>query len=102
MIMNLIIMRKKWSSQNRTDRTGSAATDIIYIYLYLPAYLPFISANTLVSCLSPYSLRLYYYLLVGGQEAMEVITTTTIAGKFEALFIRLVFEETFWADQILP
>ena len=32
-------------------------------------------------------------LLGGGQEAMKVITTTTIAGKIEALFIHLVFEE---------
>ena len=32
-------------------------------------------------------------MLVGGQEAVKVITMTTKAGKIEAKFIRLVFEE---------
>ena len=32
-------------------------------------------------------------VLGGGQEAMEVTTTTTKAGKFDARFYHLVFEE---------
>ena len=32
-------------------------------------------------------------MLGGGQEAMEVTTTTTKAGKFEAGFYHLVYEE---------
>lgn len=31
----------------------------------------------------------------GGQEAMEVTTTSTKAGKFDARFFHLVFEEEF-------
>jgi translation initiation factor 3 subunit I len=34
-------------------------------------------------------------LLGGGQEAMEVTTTDTRQGKFEARFYHLVFEEEF-------
>lgn len=34
-------------------------------------------------------------LLGGGQEAMEVTTTATSQGKFEARFFHLVFEEEF-------
>ena len=36
---------------------------------------------------------LFQVVLGGGQEAMEVTTTTTKAGKFEARFFHLVFEE---------
>lgn len=32
-------------------------------------------------------------MLGGGQEAMEVTTTTTKAGKFDARFYHLIFEE---------
>lgn len=32
-------------------------------------------------------------VLGGGQEAMEVTTTTTKAGKFDARFYHLIFEE---------
>jgi len=34
-------------------------------------------------------------MLGGGQEAMEVTTTATSQGKFEARFFHLVFEEEF-------
>ena len=38
MMMNLIILRKKWSSQNRTGRTGSAATVLHVRCLFLLNY----------------------------------------------------------------
>ena len=44
------------------------------------------STNTL-------SLSCSQVVLGGGQEAMEVTTTTTKAGKFEARFFHMVFEE---------
>ena len=59
-----------------------------------------------VSCLPLFS---QVVLLGGGQEAMKVMTTTTIAGKVEALFIYLVFEEEirhvigqFWPIKFYP
>ena len=42
--------------------------------------------------------RMFCYnkvVLGGGQEAMEVTTTSTRVGKFDARFFHLVFEEEF-------
>lgn len=36
---------------------------------------------------------LYQVVLGGGQEAMDVTTTSTRIGKFDARFIHVVFEE---------
>jgi len=44
------------------------------------------------ACISP---NLEHVCLGGGQEAMEVTTTATSQGKFEARFFHLVFEEEF-------
>jgi len=44
------------------------------------------------ACISP---NLDHVCLGGGQEAMEVTTTATSQGKFEARFFHLVFEEEF-------
>ena len=35
----------------------------------------------------------FQVVLGGGQEAMEVTTTTTRAGKFDARFYHMIFEE---------
>jgi len=40
-------------------------------------------------------LVLMQVVLGGGQEAMEVTTTSTKVGKFDARFFHLVFEEEF-------
>jgi len=44
------------------------------------------------ACISP---SLEHVVIGGGQEAMEVTTTATSRGKFEARFFHLVFEEEF-------
>jgi len=44
------------------------------------------------ACISP---NLEHVVIGGGQEAMEVTTTATSRGKFEARFFHLIFEEEF-------
>jgi translation initiation factor 3 subunit I len=44
------------------------------------------------ACISP---KLDHVVLGGGQEAMDVTTTSTRIGKFDARFFHLIFEEEF-------
>jgi len=50
-----------------------------------------LNSSTVVDCYVPVS----QVVLGGGQEAMDVTTTSTRIGKFDARFYHMIFEEEF-------
>lgn len=54
-----------------------------------------ISFCIFISFITIFSFHTHQVVLGGGQDAMDVTTTSTRVGKFDARFFHLVFEEEF-------